>query len=68
MHLSYPVVADIQGYISELGDPRRAGAKLPLFVVLDKAGKVVHYKVGFYEIDRQVGLRELHDVVKEQLE
>ncbi len=68
MNLSYPVVADVQGYISELGDPRRAGAKLPLFVVLDKSGKVVHYKVGFYEVDRQVGLRALHDLVKEQLE
>ena len=68
MNLSYPVVADIQNYIGELGDPRRAGAKLPLFVVLDKSGKVVHYKVGFYEVDRQVGLRVLHDLVKEQLE
>ena len=68
MNLSYPVLADVQGYISELGDPRRAGAKLPLFVVLDKSGKVVHYKVGFYEVDRQVGLRALHDIVKEQLE
>ena len=68
MNLSYPVVADIQNYIGELGDPRRAGAKLPLFVVLDKSGKVVHYKVGFYEVDRQVGLRVLHDLVKEQVE
>jgi thiol-disulfide isomerase/thioredoxin len=68
MNLSYPVVADIEGYISELGDPRRAGAKLPLFIVLDKSGKVIHYKVGFYEVDRQVGLRKLHDLVKEQLE
>jgi hypothetical protein len=68
MNLSYPVVADVQGYISELGDPRRAGAKLPLFVVLDKSGKVVHYKVGFYEVDRQVGLRALNDLVKQQLE
>ena len=68
MNLSYPVVADIQGYIGELGDPRRAGAKLPLFIVLDKAGKVVHYKVGFYEVDPQVGLRVLHEFVKEQLE
>ncbi len=68
MNLSYPVVADVQGYISELGDPRRAGAKLPLFVVLDKTGKIVHYKVGFYEVDPQVGLRALHDLVKEQLE
>jgi thiol-disulfide isomerase/thioredoxin len=68
MNLSYPVVADVEDYISELGDPRRAGAKLPLFVVLDKSGKVVHYKVGFYEVDREVGLRALHDLVKEQLE
>jgi hypothetical protein len=68
MNLSYPVVADVQGYISELGDPRRAGAKLPLFVVLDKSGKVVHYNVGFYEVDRQVGLKVLHDLVEEQLE
>ena len=63
MNLSYPVVADVRGYLEELGDPRRAGAKLPLFVVLDRNGKIIHYKVGFYEVDRAVGLKELHDLI-----
>jgi hypothetical protein len=36
--------------------------------VLDKQGKIVHYHVGFYEIDRDRGLRELDAEVVKALE
>jgi hypothetical protein len=32
-------------------------------VVIDAAGKVVHYHVGLYEFDRDRGLAELDDAV-----
>ena len=68
MNLSFPIVADIKGYIEKIGDPRGAGAKLPLFIVLDQKGRIVHYKAGFYEVDRDLGLKTLDNVVKELLE
>ncbi|MEC9095181.1 MAG: TlpA disulfide reductase family protein, partial [Planctomycetota bacterium] len=57
MNLSFPIVADVKGSIGKIGDPREAGAKLPLFIVLDQKGRIVHYKAGFYEIDRDLGLK-----------
>ncbi len=68
MNLSFPIVADVKGYIGKIGDPRGAGAKLPLFIVLDQKGRIVHYKAGFYEVDRDLGLKSLDNVVKELLE
>ena len=64
MNLSYPIVGDYGGAIREFGDPRVTGAKLPLFVVVGKDGKVVHYHVGTYEVNRDRGLEELDAIVK----
>ena len=68
MNLSFPIVADVKQYIGKIGDPRGAGAKLPLFIVLDQKGRIVHYKAGFYEVDRDLGLKSLDNVVKQLLE
>lgn len=67
MNLSYPVMADSAGYLQRLGDPRAAEARLPLFVVLDRESKVIHYHVGFYEVQRDRGLEALDTVVKKAL-
>lgn len=67
MNLSYPIVADTDGAIDSFGDPRSTGAKLPLFVVIGKDGKVIHHHVGTYEVDRDRGLEELDNIVKEAL-
>ena len=67
MNLTYSIVGDSNGFISRVGDPRKAGAKLPLFVVLDADGKIVHYHAGYYEVDRVLGLKALDDVVAKAL-
>lgn len=63
MNLGYPLVADDGDLISQFGDPRRVGAKLPLWVVIGADGKVAHYSAGFYKINPDEGLRELDEVV-----
>ncbi len=67
MNLSYPVMLDSSGYLERLGDPRAAEAKLPLFLVLDRESKVIHYHVGYYEVQRDRGLESLDNVVKKAL-
>lgn len=67
MNLTYSIVGDSNGFISRVGDPRKAGAKLPLFVVLNADGKIVHYHAGYYEVDRVLGLKTLDDVVAKAL-
>jgi hypothetical protein len=59
MNLSYPVLLDDGSMLKRFGDPRSAGGKLPLFVMLDAEGKVLHYHAGFHEVDRDLGLKEL---------
>jgi Redoxin len=68
MNLSYPLVLDAGGFIKQLGDPRVVGAPLPLFVVVGRDGKISHYHVGFYAIDREHGLKELDAAVAAALE
>ncbi len=68
MNLSFPVLLDEGSLIRALGDPRRGGGKLPLYVVVDQAGKVVHYHAGLYEVSRDRGLHELEDAVKANLD
>ena len=63
MNLSYPLVVDDGSNLKKLGDPRVAGAKLPLFVVIDGGGKVIEYHAGNYEIQRDRGLEELEALV-----
>ena len=67
MNLSYPLLVDTGTSIKAFGDPRATGAKLPLFVVIDRQGKVVHYHAGFYEVNRDRGLVELGAVIKQAL-
>jgi alkyl hydroperoxide reductase subunit AhpC len=63
MNLGYPLVADDGDLIAQFGDPRRIGAKLPLWVVIGADGKVAHYSTGFFKINPDEGLRELDEVV-----
>jgi peroxiredoxin len=59
MNLSYPVLLDDGSMLKRFGDPRSAGGKLPLFVVIGADGKVLHYHAGFHEVDRDLGLKVL---------
>jgi len=63
MNLSYPVLLDAGGLLKQFGDPRVIGASLPLFVVIGPEGKIIHYHVGTYEVQRDQGLAELDAVV-----
>ncbi|HUG71093.1 MAG TPA: TlpA disulfide reductase family protein [Pirellulaceae bacterium] len=65
MNLSYPILADHADGVRQFGDPRVTGAKLPLFVVIGKDGKIAHYHVGTYEVNRDRGLEELDAIVKQ---
>lgn len=67
MRVGYPVVLDDGKTLENFGDPRVAGAKLPLFVVVDAKGTVVHYRVGEYKVDRERGLVELEEVITKAL-
>jgi peroxiredoxin len=64
MNLSYPILLDDAGLVKQLGDPRTTGAKLPLWIVIGKDGKVAHYHAGFYEVSRDAGLAELSAAVE----
>lgn len=63
MNLSYPILFDGGDLVREFGDPRLQGGELPLFVVVGPDGKIVHYKVGHYPVDREAGLKQLDAVV-----
>jgi peroxiredoxin len=63
MNLSYPIALNAGTLLKSLGDPRTVEAPLPLWVVIDHKGKVVHYKSGYYEIHPDKGLEELDNVV-----
>lgn len=63
MNLSYPLATDDGSLIDKFGDPRRVGAKLPLWIVIDAEGKVAQYQAGFFQINPDEGLRELDDLL-----
>ena len=65
MNLSYPIAYDDGSLLKRLGDPRIAGGKLPLFVVVGKDGKVAAYNAGLYDVKATEGLAELERVVDE---
>jgi hypothetical protein len=67
MNLTYPIYLDGGSVIKQFGDPRLVGAQLPLFIVVGPDGKILHYHVGFYEVDRQDGLKKLDAQVSEIL-
>lgn len=70
MNLGYDVTLDDGEMLKDFGDPRSAGAKLPLWVVIDHTGKVRTYKTGFYKIRPEEGLRPLDtfliELIREQ--
>lgn len=68
MSLSYPVLLDDGALLKQFGDPRQLGATLPLFVVIGPDGKIAHYYVGHYEVDRNAGLKALDAQVTRALE
>lgn len=67
MNLSYPVVVDDGSLLRQVGDPRPAGAALPLFVVVGRDGKVAEYHAGLYEVQANEGLAELDALVAKLL-
>lgn len=68
MNLSYPVYVDDGSVLKMFGDPRVAGGKLPLFVIIGVDGKVVEYHAGLFEVQRDRGLEELDKLVTKALE
>lgn len=67
MNLSYDLTVDDGTVLRKFGDPRRVDAKLPLWVVVDPDGKVVYYKAGLYQIRPDQGLKDLDQVLIEQI-
>lgn len=63
MNVDYPIALDDEATLKLFGDPRRVGANLPLWVVIDPAGKIAYYKTGFLPVTKERGLEELDDVV-----
>ena len=68
MNLGYPIVLDDGTFLKRFGDPRRAGGKLPVFVVIGKNGKVAEYRAGLYDVTPQEGLAELDKIIGKLLE
>ncbi|MFM9960436.1 MAG: peroxiredoxin family protein [Planctomycetaceae bacterium] len=67
MNLGYPIATDDGTLVAKFGDPRKLGAKLPLWIVIDPDGKIAHYHVGFYAIKPDEGLRPLDEAVMKQI-
>lgn len=67
MRLGYDITYDSGAVLNAFGNPTRLGEELPLWVVISPQGRVVHYKTGYYEVDNQVGLKELDGIVQEHL-
>jgi peroxiredoxin len=63
MNVDYPIAVDDGKLLTRFGDPPKYGAKLPLWVVIGRDGKVAHYRAGFYKINPDEGLRELDEVL-----
>lgn len=68
MNLSYPLLVDDGKAVSDLGDPRITGAKLPLFIVIGPDERVVEYHSGLYEVQRDRGLEELDAAITKALQ
>ncbi|MSR56555.1 MAG: redoxin domain-containing protein [Planctomycetaceae bacterium] len=63
MNLGYGIAVDDGKLLAKFGDPRKFGAKLPLWVVIGPEGTIAHYHTGFYKIDPNEGLQQLDDLV-----
>lgn len=64
MNLSYPILVDDGSFLSAIGDPRSIGIALPLFVVVDRGGKIKHFHPGIYPTETNAGLRVLEKAVQ----
>ncbi|MDX1970419.1 MAG: hypothetical protein SFV23_24835 [Planctomycetaceae bacterium] len=67
MNVSFPITVDDGTLLTKFGDPRTLGSELPLWVVVGHDGKIAHYKVGYYDLKPDEGLRELDAAVVEAL-
>ena len=67
MNVGYEITTDSGEFIKGLGDPRQFSAVLPLWVVIGKDGKVIHYRTGLYQVDVNRGLEELDAIVVDAL-
>jgi hypothetical protein len=63
MNLNYNIALDDGALLKQLGDPRAAGGKLPLFVVIGPSGKISEYHPGLYEIKPEQGLKQLEAAI-----
>lgn len=67
MNIGYELTLDDGTLLRKFGDPRRIKAQLPLWVVIDPAGKVVMYKAGLFEIQADQGLKELDRILIDEV-
>ncbi len=67
MNLSYRLVYDDGSVLQAIGDPRQLGVTLPLYVVVNEAGKIVSYHSGYYPVDPSRGLQTLEAEIKATL-
>ncbi len=67
MNIGYPLGHETKGALAALGDPRKFDVNLPLWVVIGTDGTILHYHVGFYEVDSNRGLEELDGVIEQAL-
>lgn len=67
MNLGYDLVSDDGAAIANLGDPRKLNSKLPLWIVVGHDGKIAHYKSGLYDLQPDEGLKQLDDVILQEV-
>ena len=67
MNIGYPLGYETQGALAALGDPRTFEVDLPLWIVIGADGTILHYHVGYYEVNSNRGLEELDGVVEKAL-
>ena len=67
MNIEFPILLDDGTLLRRFGDPRAAGASLPIWVVVDKTGDIVDYHSGLQTFDPRHGLKELDTRVSELL-
>ena len=67
MNIGYPLGHETEGALAALGDPRKFGVPLPLWIVIGADGTILHYQIGFYKVDSSRGLEELDAVIEKAL-
>lgn len=70
MYCAVPATSKLSsanGFLALRLQKLRCPARLPLWVVIDRDGKIDHYHVGFYAIKPDEGLRPLDEAVMKQI-